>query len=122
MKTIRRGSKGSEVTLLQKMLNIQADGIFGPLTEEAVRDFQQKSRLVVDGIVGPKTWGALGAGGSSSRAVDEIIVHYSATPAGENFTVDQIRQKMHLPELVDREVLSSGRGGVVHDDLVDSAR
>ncbi|MDE5653764.1 MAG: N-acetylmuramoyl-L-alanine amidase [Muribaculaceae bacterium] len=95
MKTIRRGSKGSEVTLLQKMLNIQADGIFGPLTEEAVRDFQQKSRLVVDGIVGPKTWGALGAGGSSSRAVDEIIVHYSATPAGENFTVDQIRQ-MHL--------------------------
>ena len=32
------------------------DGVFGPRTEQAVKDFQQSNGLVVDGIVGPVTW------------------------------------------------------------------
>ena len=94
MNTIKRGSRGADVVTLQKILNLATDGIFGPLTEEAVREFQRGHGLAVDGIVGPKTWAALNVA-PSSRAVDEIIIHYSATPEGENFTVDQIRQ-MHL--------------------------
>ncbi|MFF9763460.1 peptidoglycan-binding protein [Streptomyces caelestis] len=35
------------------------DGIYGPRTERAVQRLQQKAGLVVDGIVGPHTWGAL---------------------------------------------------------------
>ncbi|MCT7353335.1 peptidoglycan-binding protein [Streptomyces sp. 15-116A] len=35
------------------------DGIYGPLTERAVKRLQKKANLVVDGIVGPHTWGAL---------------------------------------------------------------
>jgi hypothetical protein len=35
------------------------DGVFGPRTEAAVRQYQQNSGLAVDGIVGPITWGSL---------------------------------------------------------------
>jgi peptidoglycan hydrolase-like protein with peptidoglycan-binding domain len=39
------------------------DGAFGPLTEAAVKEFQQGAGLTVDGIVGPLTWAALPDGG-----------------------------------------------------------
>lgn len=95
MTTLKLGSRGVDVKTLQSKLNLLADGIFGPMTEEAVRDFQKSHSLTVDGIVGPKTWAALGVKTNNPRNITEIIVHCSATPQGENYTVDQIRQ-MHL--------------------------
>lgn len=77
--TIQNGSTGSLVVTLQRDLNydyshkvfgntpynfsppLATDGQFGPLTENAVKDFQTKKGLSVDGIVGPHTWHALGA-------------------------------------------------------------
>lgn len=38
---------------------LAVDGIFGQLTENAVKDFQTAKHLEVDGIVGPHTWYAL---------------------------------------------------------------
>jgi hypothetical protein len=38
---------------------IKADGIFGPLTDTALRTFQGLQGLTVDGICGPSTWAAL---------------------------------------------------------------
>lgn len=60
-KTIKIGSSGSEVLSCQKRLNIHKifcseDGSFGPKTERAVKDFQRKFKLDIDGIVGPTTW------------------------------------------------------------------
>jgi peptidoglycan hydrolase-like protein with peptidoglycan-binding domain len=44
-------------------LGLKVDGVFGPLTETAVKQFQQGAGLTVDGIVGPLTWNALPDGG-----------------------------------------------------------
>ena len=93
MTTIRKGSRGEDVATLQRKLKLIADGIFGSITDEAVRDFQKSHALTVDGIVGPKTWAALGIGSlQNSRRIDKIILHCSATPEGKDYTVEQIRQ------------------------------
>ncbi len=55
------GDSGISVRVLQKLLlsngySIQVDGVFGALTETAVKAFQYRRNLIVDGIVGQKTW------------------------------------------------------------------
>jgi hypothetical protein len=63
--TLRRGSSGSAVQMLQSRLQAlgfdpgPTDGIFGSMTDSAVRAFQRGRNLEVDGIVGPQTWAAL---------------------------------------------------------------
>lgn len=66
--TLRKGSKGEYVTLLQTKLKNKGydlgkwgvDGDFGSATEKAVKEFQKDNGLSpVDGIVGEKTWKAL---------------------------------------------------------------
>jgi len=74
---LKRGSKGPDVSKLQKVLNdhiaaygqvtqfgangkeLAIDGIFGPQTEAWVKYYQSTRGLVADGIVGPKTKAAL---------------------------------------------------------------
>lgn len=91
METLRKGSRGQDVRILQGSLALHIDGIFGPITEEAVKTFQASNSLVADGIVGPKTWAALGLN-KHSRAISKIILHCTATPEGRDFSVEQIRQ------------------------------
>lgn len=91
MTTLKKGSKGEEVKTLQSKLNLIADGIFGPITEEAVKAFQKANGLTADGIVGLNTWAKLGVP-SNKRNINEIIVHCSATAEGKDFTTAQIKQ------------------------------
>lgn len=63
MKTLRIGNKGTQVMVLQWLLNHTTeytvgtvDGIFGTKTLTAVRQFQEANGLTVDGIVGKNTW------------------------------------------------------------------
>lgn len=61
MRLLRMGSTGPGVQLLQLALNragygeLQTDGIFGPLTEQAVRRFQAAQNILTDGIAGRDT-------------------------------------------------------------------
>ena len=74
--TLRRGSEGEAVAELQALLNakygfsLKIDGKFGKATEAAVKEFQQKNGLTADGVVGAKTWKALGVTGNTNPPVD----------------------------------------------------
>lgn len=57
--TIRYNDRNEFVKLLQTELGLQADGIFGTKTEDAVRKFQETHGLAVDGVVGVNTWSAI---------------------------------------------------------------
>ncbi len=62
MNTLRNGSKGTQVKVLQFLLNEfgydcgEADGIFGKKTTAAVKEYQKAKGLTVDGICGKNTW------------------------------------------------------------------
>ncbi|WP_096203087.1 C40 family peptidase [Bacillus sp. FJAT-45350] len=62
---LRIGAKGEQVIHLQKLLkdagffNREITGNFGEVTEQVVKEFQRQNGLAIDGIVGPKTIGAL---------------------------------------------------------------
>ena len=109
MKVLRKGDKGEEVRQLQGLLLVAQDGVFGALTEEALKAWQNENGLFPDGICGPKTWARLLPEGGltlkrSRRRIDEIIVHCTATPEGQAKTVAQIRAEHMAP------VSKGGRG------------
>lgn len=68
------GTRGNEVTQIQTKLKRwgyytgSIDGIYGTQTLNAVKYFQRKNGLTVDGIAGPKTLAAMGITGSSNNS------------------------------------------------------
>lgn len=69
---LRRGSAGRAVAQAQRALNfhlsprfprLRDDGVFGPVTESRVMEFQRRNRLTPDGVIGPVTRGRLFAVG-----------------------------------------------------------
>lgn len=89
---LKKGNSSKDVQTLQRALHLLDDGIFGQMTEDAVKEFQKSHGLNVDGIVGDKTWAAI-CGSSlikSKRIINKIIVHCSATREGFDYTVSDI--------------------------------
>jgi peptidoglycan hydrolase-like protein with peptidoglycan-binding domain len=79
---VRQGDRDHPIRTLQYLLrarghSVAVDGVFGPLTDAAVRAFQRQRGLAVDGIVGPITWRALiiqvrrGSQGDAVRGVQD---------------------------------------------------
>lgn len=75
--TLRRGNQGDEVADLQTILNarygadLEVDGNFGKATEAAVKAFQKANGLTADGVVGAKTWKALGVEAEAPEPVPD---------------------------------------------------
>lgn len=96
----RQGTTGETVrTIQQKLVNWgyfsgPVDGVYGPKTESAVKRFQQKNGLTVDGVTGPATLKALGIsegsknGSISSRENDVQLLArvISAESRGEPYS------------------------------------
>lgn len=94
-KTLSMGSNGSAVKELQEKLNSLnyscgiADGDFGTKTASAVREFQRKNGLSVDGIAGPKTLAAIDkkikSGGSYIKVTASLLNVRAGT--GTNYKI-----------------------------------
>ena len=98
----KKGSSGAVVTQIQTKLKSwgyytgSVDGIYGSGTERAVRAFQQKNGLTVDGKAGDQTLAAMGlsagsgnsggSGGASSSQVDLLARLISAEARGEPYS------------------------------------
>ena len=98
--TVQNGSQGHPIRTLQLLLrarghNLAVDGIFGSVTEAAVKAFQTAKGLTADGVVAPQTWSALilqvkkGSSGDAVRGVQEEFQFRSGEP-GKGLTVDGI--------------------------------
>ena len=77
-KTLSYGSSGQEVKELQKALNsagysLEIDGKFGSKTQSAVKSYQQKNGLSVDGIVGVNTWNSLSKLTTPNKTTNKAI-------------------------------------------------
>lgn len=99
--TLKYGSTGASVALLQQKLNsfgygLSADGVFGSGTLNAVKSFQASKGLTADGIAGPLTWSALGTGSSSqpqtSTNPEGTVLQYGAR--GDSVKV--LQQKLNV--------------------------
>src|SRR3954465_6740761 len=88
MRTIKLGTKSSEVYYLNELLqklkySVIVSDHFGIQTDKAVRDFQLKNNLVVDGVVGLKTWSALieqnknGLSSNSKLLSEQNLIEFS---------------------------------------------
>jgi hypothetical protein len=80
-RTVERGDRGKTVRKLQRLLHVEADGVFGKGTVRALKRFQRRRGMRADGVAGPATWRALRRGrggraaskGSSVRALQRRL-------------------------------------------------
>ena len=111
MDFVKRGStNATAIKELQKKLNklgynLGEDGIFGKNCESAVKDFQQKNKLGVDGKVGDNTWSAIDA---AIRSKNETATQL---PSNENKPIegDELISKANLKAIL----------GNTPDDVID---
>ena len=93
MATLSYGSKGNDVSSLQRLLNskgynLSVDGIFGDKTLAAVKNWQQKNGYTVDGLVGSNTWQRMGGttSGAASGTVEDIYNQLTGGTGGSGGT------------------------------------
>lgn len=83
------GSEGRQVRLLQQALGgIKVDGVYGPETEAAVREFQSAHGLTVDGVFGAQTSAALRRA-STDTVLDASMASFEPTEATLQSSTEQ---------------------------------
>ena len=83
---------GSTVAALQSALGITPDGVYGPNTRRAVRNYQRNQGLAVDGIAGPVTLAHLGLASSGSSGAAAPAAPAPGSRTAPNATLAKIAQ------------------------------
>ncbi|WP_226655360.1 peptidoglycan-binding protein [Guptibacillus hwajinpoensis] len=97
--TLRYGDRGSSVTSLQSQLkskgyyNYSVDGIYGSITQQAVRNFQSANGLSVDGIAGSNTFAALNGSSVTSSSSSQV----KSASTSNSSVVSIAKQYMGVP-------------------------
>ena len=98
MTILRKGSTGDEVKSVQAKLKelgfytSAIDGVYGNGTVAAVKNFQSKNNLEVDGIVGTKTWAALNKVEQEDKDVIEPAADVNTVVAAINIAMTALAQ------------------------------
>ncbi|QNN83104.1 C40 family peptidase [Brachybacterium sp. Z12] len=98
---LRWGSRSGAVQDLQTALNdhganLAVDGVFGKRTNAAVKDYQASQGLLVDGVVGPDTRGALNGGGGVATG-GASAPSASSSSSSTSSIVDTARSALGTP-------------------------
>lgn len=94
-----KGDEGEDVKNLQQRLLVagfyygKTTGIFGPITEEAVKRFQESYKLDVDGVVGPATLKKLPAIGVGGEAPPKPVVNKDQLRIGDRGEAVRVLQQ-----------------------------
>lgn len=123
---MRNGNRGWDVAALQYLLQRagngagRADGLFGPLTEAAVRRAQEAAGIGVDGIAGPETLRALRGGGDSSSLAPSGPVRFLRPvpgPIGDPFGAPRngyTHTGVDIPDPEGTPIAAAGVGTVIY--------
>jgi len=106
------GSTGDDVKRIQGKLGLKTDGIFGEITENAVRAWQGAHGLAPDGIVGPATWGAMfasAAGGDKESTGGAVSLGTAAV------RLDKLAG--HIPDAVIKQIPESAEKFQINSSL-----
>lgn len=100
---LKLGSKGQDVRELQQALSLKISGVFDDATLKAVKAYQSKRGLMVDGLVGAQTLGAIRAENATTdlgekvySPVDGLFVHKHYLPAGEYIAAPTPKEYLFL--------------------------
>jgi LysM repeat protein len=109
-RTLRRGMRGQDVAVVQRLLKDEGiyrhpeiTSFFGDITHRAVREFQRRNRLAVDGIIGPRT----------RRVMNTLLDKKDAASRA-------LRSNVHIVQPNDTMWMISRRYGVTLKSLLDA--
>lgn len=124
---LSKGSRGPSVEAVQWALTRAGfaagiDGDFGPATERAVREYQAAKKLTVDGLVGPKTWSALGLLPDAQRPQENATPPPATNSSATKASAKKIAKKTPVTKAsATRSSAKTQTGGPQHGAMAAAA-